>query len=59
MSVIYITYDKNLQKHFDKNNIRSLLTGLSVTNKEKQFWVYDRTDSRVNEILAEWYAGRK
>jgi hypothetical protein len=36
-----------------------LLTGLSVTNKEKQFWVYDRTDSRVNAILAEWYAGNK
>jgi hypothetical protein len=57
MNIVYITYDKNLQKHFANSGIKALLTGLSVNEPHGQFYVYDRTNPNVNKILEKWYAG--
>ena len=57
MSVIYTTYDINLQQHLKNKGFRSVLCGLSLSEPHRTFWVYERTDA-FNRVLKQWYSGR-
>ena len=49
---VFICYDTNQKKYFEKCGFKDILTGLHKTTY-KQFWLYERNE-KFNKCFEDW-----
>lgn len=49
---IYVTYDINQKRFFEKNGEKNLIYGLHPKSY-KRFWIFER-NNKINKLLKEW-----